>query len=281
MGNCCAAPKSARPNLERPPLKRTEEKAAAAEPEEDLETAAESKRKRQARLDDLGLFRSRSFLERKHGKSLDTDPSLNKRVKTDFTEASAALLRTYQPLEVNLGEGAFGEVFLFQSRADSRLRYAVKVLFREDMDPAIFAAVNQEVEILAKLDHPHIVRYTESFEDEHNLYIVMEQVRDATDLQGVIDKRKAAVLNDATRRHETLFREEEVRRTMRMLLEALHHIHTNGVVHRDLKPENCLVDRAGRLRIIDFGLSKMSNHQDEGQLLLGTPYYLAPEVHEL
>ena len=142
MGNCCAAQKSARPTLDRPPLKRKEENAVAAEPEEDLETAAESKRKRQARLDDLGLFRSRSFLERKHGKSLDTDPSINKRVKTDFTEASAALLRTYQPLEVNLGEGAFGEVFLFQSRADSRLRYAVKVLFREDMDPAIFAAVN-------------------------------------------------------------------------------------------------------------------------------------------
>ena len=255
--------------------------AGAAEGEDDLETAAESKRKRQARLDDLGLFRTRSFLERKHGKSIEADPSLNKRVKTDLSEASAALLRTYRPLEVNLGEGAFGEVFLFQSRADASLRYAVKVLFREDMDPDIFAAVNQEVEILAKLDHPYIVRYTESFEDEHNLYIVMEQVRDAADLQGVIDKRKAAVLNDATRRHETLFREEEVRRTMRMLLEALHHIHTNGVVHRDLKPENCLVDKAGRLRIIDFGLSKMSSHQEEGQLLLGTPYYLAPEVHEL
>ena len=132
-------------NFERPPLKRPDELQAdrkAAEGEEDLETAAESKRKRQARLDDLGLFRSRSFLERKHGKSIEADSSLNKRVKKDFTQASAALLRTYQPLEINLGEGAFGEVFLFQSRADSRLRYAVKVLFREDMDPEIFAAVN-------------------------------------------------------------------------------------------------------------------------------------------
>lgn len=89
------------------------------------------------------------------------------------------------------------------------------------------------------------------------------------------------MVKDATRRRETLFREEEVRRTMRMLLEALHHIHTNGVVHRDLKPENCLIDKGGRLRIIDFGLSKMSHRQEEGQLLLGTPYYLAPEVHEL
>ena len=85
MGNCCAAQKSARTTLERPPLKRKEENAAAAEPEEDLETAAESKRKRQARLDDLGLFRSRSFLERKHGKSIEADSSLNKRVKKDFT----------------------------------------------------------------------------------------------------------------------------------------------------------------------------------------------------
>ena len=68
---------------------------------------------------------------------------------------------------------------------------------------------------------------------------------------------------------------------MRMLLGALQHIHTNNVVHRDMKPENCLIDKANNLRIIDFGLSKKVQREESGQLMLGTPYYIAPEVHNL
>ena len=68
---------------------------------------------------------------------------------------------------------------------------------------------------------------------------------------------------------------------MRMLLSGLHHIHVNNVVHRDLKPENCLLDSNDQLRIIDFGLSKMASHEEVGQLLLGTPYFMAPEVYTM
>ena len=68
---------------------------------------------------------------------------------------------------------------------------------------------------------------------------------------------------------------------MRMILSGLHHIHTQHVVHRDLKPENCLLDKDGVVRIIDFGLSKMVQRNDEGQFMMGTPYFLAPEIHEL
>jgi len=52
------------------------------------------------------------------------------------------------------------------------------------------------------------------------------------------------------------------------------------VIHRDLKPENCLIDKDLQLRIIDFGLSKMSSKKEYGRMLLGTPQYLAPEVYE-
>ncbi len=68
---------------------------------------------------------------------------------------------------------------------------------------------------------------------------------------------------------------------MRMLMSGIHHIHSNNVVHRDLKAENCLIDKNKQLRIIDFGLSKMAHSNQDGQLLLGTPYYIAPEVHNL
>lgn len=46
---------------------------------------------------------------------------------------------------------------------------------------------------------------------------------------------------------------------MHMLMGGLHHIHANGVIHRDLKPENCLIDKNLKLRIIDFGLSKLAS----------------------
>ena len=68
---------------------------------------------------------------------------------------------------------------------------------------------------------------------------------------------------------------------MLMIMTGLHHIHTNNVVHRDLKAENCLLDKNLQLRIIDFGLSKMVQHEEGGQFLLGTPYYMAPEVYEM
>ena len=50
----------------------------------------------------------------------------------------------------------------------------MKIMFKGDIDPGILALINEETEILARLDSPHIVKFIESFEDQHNLYIVME-----------------------------------------------------------------------------------------------------------
>lgn len=69
---------------------------------------------------------------------------------------------------------------------------------------------------------------------------------------------------DPALKQESLFREEDLCRIMRMILGGLHHMHSNNVVHRDLKPENCLLDKDGQVRIIDFGLSKMVQRKDEG-----------------
>ena len=49
-----------------------------------------------------------------------------------------------------------------------------------------------------------------------------------------------------------------------MIMNGLHHIHENKIVHRDLKAENCLVDKNMRIKIIDFGLSKMVQHKEDG-----------------
>ena len=154
-------------------------------------------------------------------------------------------------------------------------------MFKEDMDPDLMQMVNEEVKIIAMLDHPNIVKYIESYEDDANLFIVMEYLEEATELQKIIDTKFKEMNADPALKSESLFEENELCRIMRMILSGLHHIHSNNVVHRDLKPENCLLEKNGQVRIIDFGLSKMVHRTDEGQFMMGTPYYLAPEVHEL
>ena len=67
---------------------------------------------------------------------------------------------------------------------------------------------------------------------------------------------------------------------MKKLLGACNHMHSQGVVHRDIKPENIMVHENGELKLIDFGLSKRQKEGKKNQLktVLGTPYYMAPEV---
>lgn len=115
-------------------------------------------------------------------------------------------------------------------------------MFKEDLNPDILALVNEEVHILAMLDHPNIVKYKESYEDDQNMFIVMEYLEESTELQKLI-KKQEELMKD--RLEDTLFPEAKVCKLMRMLLSGLHHIHGNNVVHRDLKAENCMIDNNG------------------------------------
>ena len=174
MGNCCNTKAGARAfpngNVPRPVGKdKNQQLEKPAEPEKDPREL-----KRLARIDDIGIFRTQSFIERKHKKKVSEHPELLKEVKTDLPEASKALLRNYEPLDVDLGSGTFSNVFLFNSRTQPVTRYAVKVMFKEELAADMVELVNQEVQILAGLDHPNVVRYKESYEDDMNLFIVME-----------------------------------------------------------------------------------------------------------
>lgn len=70
------------------------------------------------------------------------------------------------------------------------MRYAVKIMFKEDLNPDILALVNEEVHILAMLDHPNIVKYMESYEDDQNMFIVMEYLEGSTELQKLIREQE-------------------------------------------------------------------------------------------
>jgi calcium-dependent protein kinase len=96
---------------------------------------------------------------------------------------------------------------------------------------------------LTKLDHPNIVKYYETYDDDKYIYLVMEFIGGGE----LFDK--------IAQQSNNVFSEEMAAYYMKKLFSALNHMHSQGVVHRDIKPENIMLTINGELKLIDFGLS--------------------------
>jgi protein kinase A len=119
-----------------------------------------------------------------------------------------------------------------------------------------------ERNILARLDHPFIVRLLCTFQDANNLYMIMEYVVGG-ELFSVL-RRAQRFPNDIAK-----FYAAEV-------ILALEYLHSFNIIYRDLKPENLLVDKDGHIKMTDFGFAKFV--PSTTKTLCGTPEYLAPEI---
>jgi len=130
-------------------------------------------------------------------------------------------------------------------------------------------ALRQEIRIMAKLDHPNILRLHECFETIDNLYLILELCTGGE----LLDK-----LNNQPNHS---FSEARTRKLVHDMLGAVRYCHDHHIVHRDLKLENFLFENSSstsELKLIDFGLSCYFNPTDILQEAVGTPYYVAPEV---
>ncbi len=158
-----------------------------------------------------------------------------------------------------LGRGGMGVVYKARQKSLNRT-VAIKVLAPEREHDARFAErFAREAELLAKLNHPNIVTIHDFGETGGLYYIVMEFI-DGVNLRdllrdGKIDPKQALAI-------------------VPPVCEALQFAHDHGVVHRDIKPENLLLDRAGRIKIADFGIAGLVGADGERS---GTPAYMAPE----
>lgn len=167
-----------------------------------------------------------------------------------------------------LGHGQFGTVREAISR---RLENAQSVAIKSIPKAKIVKEVHvlrRELEIIRLADHPNIVKHYETYEDDKYLHLVMELCTGGDILDRLLQKGTLT--------------EVEVANIMKTLLLAVNHLHSLSIIHRDLKPENFLYgspESDSEIKIIDFG---MSNKLEPGfrQLhsMVGTPYYLAPEV---
>ncbi|XP_066217899.1 serine/threonine-protein kinase Nek2 [Saccopteryx leptura] len=173
-----------------------------------------------------------------------------------------------------IGTGSFGRCQKIRRKTDGKI-LVWKELDYGSMTEAEKQMLVSEVNLLRELKHPNIVRYYDRIIDRTNttLYIVMEYC-EGGDLASVITK--------GTKERQYLD-EEFVLRVMTQLTLALKECHRRSdgghtVLHRDLKPANVFLDGNHNVKLGDFGLARILNHDTSfAKTFVGTPYYMSPE----
>nr|XP_045010710.1 serine/threonine-protein kinase Nek3 [Jaculus jaculus]XP_045010711.1 serine/threonine-protein kinase Nek3 [Jaculus jaculus] len=175
-------------------------------------------------------------------------------------------MEDYAVLRV-IGEGSFGRALLVRQESSNRV-FAMK----EIRLPKSFSDTQnsrKEAVLLAKMKHPNIVAFKESFEAEGHLYIVMEYC-DGGDLMQKIKQQKGK-----------LFPEDMILNWFTQMCLGVNHIHKKRVLHRDIKSKNVFLTSSGTLKLGDFGSARLlSNPMAFACTYVGTPYYVPPEIWE-
>lgn len=185
-------------------------------------------------------------------------------------DALAVLFPQLEILEL-LGHGGMGAVYKARQRGLDRL-VALKILPPQVSAESTFAErFAREARALARLSHPNIVTVFDLGKSGPLYYFLMEFV-DGVNLRQLLETHRLTP--------------RETMGIVPQICEALEYAHGEGIVHRDIKPENILMDQKGRVKVADFGLSKLlePGPQDmqltqSGQVL-GTMHYMAPEQLE-
>ncbi|MEO8482137.1 MAG: protein kinase, partial [Acidobacteriota bacterium] len=163
-----------------------------------------------------------------------------------------------------IGRGGMGTVYRAIDETLHR-EVAIKVLNAELNDPSVARRFRAEAVTVARLNHPGIATIYELVQHEGQWLMVMEFVRGET-LEHLCVRRGALPV-------------EQAADVCMQTLAALAHAHGLGVVHRDLKPANIMVTDNGAVKVMDFGIARVtgSEHLTSAGFMMGTPAYMAPE----
>ncbi|XP_063300923.1 serine/threonine-protein kinase Nek3 [Pelobates fuscus] len=172
----------------------------------------------------------------------------------------------YDILKV-IGEGSFGRALLV-CRQNSNQKYVMKEIRLPKPLDAIKDS-RQEAVLLARMKHPNIVAFLESFEVNEHLYIVMEYC-DGGDLMETIKHQRGKLLP-----------EQRVLEWFVQMCLAVQYIHEKRVLHRDIKSKNIFLTQKGQIKLGDFGSARLlTSPLAYACSYVGTPYYVPPEIWE-
>ena len=168
-----------------------------------------------------------------------------------------------------LGRGGMATVYLaHDNKFDTDV--AIKVLNKEFVNNEnIRKRFLAEARSMFKMSHPNIIKVTDLIEDGDTVAFVMEYVEGET-LKEYIERK--GKLNDS-----------EIKTIFSQMLDAVGYVHEQNLVHRDIKPSNFMLDKNGKIKLMDFGIAKNtdSNSAEYTQtgtgMQMGTPMYMSPE----
>jgi WD40 repeat protein len=167
-------------------------------------------------------------------------------------------------LQDQIGEGGFGAIYRGRQLSVDR-EIAIKVILPEYANrPDFIRRFETEAQLVARLEHPHIVPLIDYWRDPEGAYLVMRYLR-AGSVYGRL-------------RNNGAFSPEATLKLVEQVASALSLAHRNHIIHRDIKPDNILMDDDGNAYLTDFGIAKANTQDEEDEdSITGSPGYIAPE----
>jgi WD40 repeat protein/serine/threonine protein kinase len=182
----------------------------------------------------------------------------------DVLKLSGKTLKSYD-IDVLIGEGGYGVVYRAIQKAVAR-EVAIKVILPHYANsPEFIRRFESEAQVIARLEHPHIVPLIDFWREPDSAFLVMRYLRGGS-------------LRDRIDEHGAL-RPESVSKILEQVAGALTFAHRNGVIHRDIKADNILLDEDGNAYLGDFGIAKELGSESNltQDNVIGTPAYIPPE----
>ncbi|TFK51796.1 Pkinase-domain-containing protein [Heliocybe sulcata] len=193
----------------------------------------------------------------KKEKDKEKEADIIKRLQAICTDADPT--RLYRNL-VKIGQGASGGVYTAY-QVGTNLCVAIKQMDLEKQ-PKKDLIIN-EILVMRASRHPNIVNYIDSFLHKNDLWVVMEYMEGGS-------------LTDVVTAN--LMTEGQIAAVSRETCQGLEHLHRHGVIHRDIKSDNVLLSLNGDIKLTDFGFCAQISEGAKRTTMVGTPYWMAPEV---
>ena len=166
-----------------------------------------------------------------------------------------------------IGSGAFGSVYKIQDKNDNKV-YALKKIVLNKKDKEDLDSIKNEAYLLKAIDDENVIKYIDSFFYDDSFYIITEFCSNL-DLKSFINEHK---------KENKLINEQTIWTIILNLCNGIKKIHNNNMIHRDLKPGNIFISDNYKIKIGDFGISKILNETNYAQTFAGTLLYMAPEM---
>uniref|UniRef100_A0A8C7GAF3 BR serine/threonine kinase 2 n=1 Tax=Oncorhynchus kisutch TaxID=8019 RepID=A0A8C7GAF3_ONCKI len=143
-------------------------------------------------------------------------------------------------------------------------KVAIKIVNREKLSESVLMKVEREIAILKLIEHPHVLKLHDVYENKKYLYLVLEHVSGGELFDYLVKKGRLTP--------------KEARKFFRQIISALDFCHSHSICHRDLKPENLLLDEKNNIRVADFGMASLQVGDSLLETSCGSPHYACPEV---